>query len=387
MDETTFPVGATLTRTVYEFQLNDQTIMWDYSSGIVHLTGIWKALGNSKADIVRLVDNHPELEGVIRRIRGGFLKIQGTWVPYELCRRLAIRTCYPIRHALISVFGPSFPDECLKPGTKGYGTLTLDDSAIDKQRKKRKIIPGTKVDLFKTSASSPPRIGVRQRRPRMAHAPRARRSSVLSSSSASSAAGSTPTIGQKSLDKKSSPPPIPQIVDLETNGFCPSHSDLLDLLRASRSLQKISAGADGEWTQQGGRFNLNGTNATFQWDGSDTLDVVDHETFESSPQMSSESWDMPPGMTRNFSTHSGDCFGPLTPPPTYQDLNVVSIRHVPSIPEPYVPGAAAPVAPVRRPQEWRGKEYVGSAPFEVLRPKPPMGPQIKTLGIDLLRSW
>lgn len=45
--------------------------------GYVHFTGIWKALGNSKADIVKMVDSNPELK--VKKIRGGFLKIQGTW--------------------------------------------------------------------------------------------------------------------------------------------------------------------------------------------------------------------------------------------------------------------------------------------------------------------
>lgn len=45
--------------------------------GYVHFTGIWKALGNSKSDIVKMVDSNPELK--VKKIRGGFLKIQGTW--------------------------------------------------------------------------------------------------------------------------------------------------------------------------------------------------------------------------------------------------------------------------------------------------------------------
>lgn len=45
--------------------------------GYVHFTGIWKSLGNSKADIVKMVDSNPELK--VKKIRGGFLKIQGTW--------------------------------------------------------------------------------------------------------------------------------------------------------------------------------------------------------------------------------------------------------------------------------------------------------------------
>jgi hypothetical protein len=45
--------------------------------GYVHFTGIWKAMGNSKSDIVKLVDSNPELG--TKKIRGGFLRIQGTW--------------------------------------------------------------------------------------------------------------------------------------------------------------------------------------------------------------------------------------------------------------------------------------------------------------------
>jgi hypothetical protein len=31
-----------------------------------------------------MVDSQPELAQVIRRVRGGYLKIQGTWMPYEV---------------------------------------------------------------------------------------------------------------------------------------------------------------------------------------------------------------------------------------------------------------------------------------------------------------
>lgn len=62
---------------VYEYTVGNQPIMWDRETGFVHFTGIWKCLGNSKADIVRVVDSNPELG--VTKIRGGFLKIQGTW--------------------------------------------------------------------------------------------------------------------------------------------------------------------------------------------------------------------------------------------------------------------------------------------------------------------
>lgn len=36
------------------------------------------------ADIVKMLDSQPDLAPLIRRVRGGYLKIQGTWMPYEV---------------------------------------------------------------------------------------------------------------------------------------------------------------------------------------------------------------------------------------------------------------------------------------------------------------
>ena len=73
-----------------------------------HLNSV--ALGNSKgeircmfsvlsivshyvpaADIVKIIDSQPDLAAQLRRVRGGYLKIQGTWMPYEIALRLARR--------------------------------------------------------------------------------------------------------------------------------------------------------------------------------------------------------------------------------------------------------------------------------------------------------
>lgn len=125
--------------TVYEYMINNQWIIWDYHTGYVHLTGLWKAIGNNKADIVKLIENSPELEPDIKRVRGGYLKIQGTWVPFEIARALASRTCYFIRYALIPLFGEEFPDSCLKPNEPGFGQLQmrLTDPSTKRRRRKR----------------------------------------------------------------------------------------------------------------------------------------------------------------------------------------------------------------------------------------------------------
>lgn len=108
---------------VYEYPLNGQWIMLDMDDGYVLWTGIWKALGNSKADIVKMVESQPDLASKLRRVRGGYLKIQGTWMPYEIALRLARRVAWPIRHELIPLFGPTFPTTCLSPDQPGFGQV------------------------------------------------------------------------------------------------------------------------------------------------------------------------------------------------------------------------------------------------------------------------
>ncbi|KAL7311356.1 hypothetical protein PS15m_009130 [Mucor circinelloides] len=128
--------------TVYEYIINGTPIMWDRETGTasikhcsdqhthpqltgyVHFTGIWKALGNSKSDIVKMVDSNPELG--TKKIRGGFLRIQGTWIPYDYAHLLCKRTAWNIRKELVPIFGQQFALEALRPDHEDYGCLLLD---------------------------------------------------------------------------------------------------------------------------------------------------------------------------------------------------------------------------------------------------------------------
>lgn len=79
--------------------------MMDMDDGYILWTGIWKALGNHKgkcpepplflvpwphcrfflwilarlADIVKMLESQPDLAAQLRRVRGGYLKIQGQY--------------------------------------------------------------------------------------------------------------------------------------------------------------------------------------------------------------------------------------------------------------------------------------------------------------------
>ncbi|KAF8992368.1 hypothetical protein BDQ17DRAFT_1369616 [Cyathus striatus] len=120
---------------VYEYPLNGQWIMMDIDDGYILWTGIWKALGNSKADIVKMIDSQPDLAPLIRRVRGGYLKIQGTWMPYEVALRLSRRVAWTIRDDLIPLFGPTFPSTCLSPDQPGYGQVVASGNGRRRARR------------------------------------------------------------------------------------------------------------------------------------------------------------------------------------------------------------------------------------------------------------
>lgn len=52
------------------------------------------------------------LTDVMQRIRGGYIKIQGTWLPLEMARVICTWFCFPIRYLLVPIFGPEFPAQC-----------------------------------------------------------------------------------------------------------------------------------------------------------------------------------------------------------------------------------------------------------------------------------
>lgn len=124
---------------VYEYPLNGQWIMMDVDDGYILWTGIWKALGNSKADIVKMIESQPDLASQIRRVRGGYLKIQGTWMPYEVALRLSRRVAWPIRHDLVPLFGPTFPTTCLSPEQPGYGQVIANGSGRRRTRRSNHV--------------------------------------------------------------------------------------------------------------------------------------------------------------------------------------------------------------------------------------------------------
>ncbi|ORZ04885.1 transcription regulator HTH, apses-type DNA-binding domain-containing protein, partial [Absidia repens] len=88
---------------VFEYEINGQPILWDRETRDVFLTGIWKALGYTKVDVIKTIQCNPNVK--TKKLRGGLLKIQGTWVPYQDARSLCLRAAWIIRHQLTPLFG------------------------------------------------------------------------------------------------------------------------------------------------------------------------------------------------------------------------------------------------------------------------------------------
>ncbi|KAL7899442.1 hypothetical protein HDV63DRAFT_416884 [Trichoderma sp. SZMC 28014] len=101
----------------YEFRLPDKdkvyTVMWDYNVGLVHMTPFFKCLEYTKTSPAQMLSLNPGLRELSPSITGGAVSAQGYWMPYHCARAVCATFCHKIAGALIPIFGPSFPSDCL----------------------------------------------------------------------------------------------------------------------------------------------------------------------------------------------------------------------------------------------------------------------------------
>lgn len=58
----------------------------------------------------------------------------GYWIPYSCARAVCATFCYPIAGALIPIFGPDFPRDCIKPDCPRFGCMEIDERIIQKAK-------------------------------------------------------------------------------------------------------------------------------------------------------------------------------------------------------------------------------------------------------------
>ncbi|KAM7220937.1 hypothetical protein V8F06_003661 [Rhypophila decipiens] len=111
------------------------TVMWDYKIGLVRTTPFFKCCDYSKTISAKMLNQNPGLRDISHSITGGAIRAQGYWMPFECARAVCATFCYPIAGALIPLFGPKFPSECIPPNTQHYARMTISPAII--QRSKR----------------------------------------------------------------------------------------------------------------------------------------------------------------------------------------------------------------------------------------------------------
>nr|QOU81785.1 hypothetical protein [Sporisorium reilianum] len=121
--------------TVFEYDVRGHTMMIDVDTSFVRFTSITQALGKNKVNFGRLVRTCPALDPHITKLKGGYLSIQGTWLPYDLAKELSRRIAWEIRDHLVPLFGYDFPSTCLRPDSEGFGQLAIGMS--QKRARKR----------------------------------------------------------------------------------------------------------------------------------------------------------------------------------------------------------------------------------------------------------
>lgn len=58
------------------------------------------------------------------------IRLSGYWMPYACAKALCSTFCYEIAGALIPIFGPRFPMECLRPSSPRFGDMTITQELI-----------------------------------------------------------------------------------------------------------------------------------------------------------------------------------------------------------------------------------------------------------------
>ncbi|KAK4197285.1 hypothetical protein QBC40DRAFT_342096 [Triangularia verruculosa] len=109
-------------------------VMWDYNIGLVRMTPFFKCLEYGKTTPAKMLNQNPGLKDITHSITGGSIIAQGYWMPYSCAKAVCATFCHQIAGALIPLFGPGFPSECIPEGMPGYKHMVIDPEIIAKAR-------------------------------------------------------------------------------------------------------------------------------------------------------------------------------------------------------------------------------------------------------------
>ncbi|RBQ75227.1 hypothetical protein VDGD_00567 [Verticillium dahliae] len=123
----------------YEFRVPgvdaEFMVMWDYNIGLVRMTPFFKCCKYGKTVPAKMLSLNPGLKDITHSITGGAILAQGYWMPYNCAKAVCATFCHDIAGALIPLFGPAFPSECIPPGAPEFQRMIISSQIIyDAQR-------------------------------------------------------------------------------------------------------------------------------------------------------------------------------------------------------------------------------------------------------------
>ncbi|SPQ25240.1 3c4bbe02-ad65-48cc-8e6c-8c885a7ad15e [Thermothielavioides terrestris] len=108
----------------YDFKIpgddTPYTVMWDYNVGLT--------------TPAKMLNQNPGLKDITHSITGGSIKAQGYWMPFSCAKAVCATFCYSIAGALIPLFGPQFPFECIPEKAAGHGRMTINPDIVARAR-------------------------------------------------------------------------------------------------------------------------------------------------------------------------------------------------------------------------------------------------------------
>ncbi|RKU42153.1 hypothetical protein DL546_000041 [Coniochaeta pulveracea] len=119
----------------YTFRVpNDETeytVMWDYNVGLVRMTPFFKCCNYPKTTPAKMLNMNPGLRDITHSITGGSIMAQGYWMPFSCARAVCATFCHHISGALIPIFGPRFPEQCIPPDSPDHGRMCIDPAIVE----------------------------------------------------------------------------------------------------------------------------------------------------------------------------------------------------------------------------------------------------------------
>ncbi|KAL2024499.1 hypothetical protein VTK56DRAFT_7542 [Thermocarpiscus australiensis] len=128
----------------YDFKVpgddTSYTVMWDYNVGLVRMTPFFKCRGYSKTTPAKMLSQNPGLKDITYSITGGSIKAQGYWMPYSCAKAVCATFCHRIAGALIPLFGPQFPFECVPEKAAGHGRMIIDPEIVARAKRDAELL-------------------------------------------------------------------------------------------------------------------------------------------------------------------------------------------------------------------------------------------------------